>query len=114
MKRQAVTSYYNSTRWVEDNSFIEVGHYVNVLSTSFKEQRYFQSYLKIDFPKATNISKFDLVLTKASGNLDNIRINYYFDDLDFNSTEIKSNGSLPLYNDADVLNINLINVAIPP
>ena len=38
-------------------------------------------------------------------------ISYYFDDIDFSTTEIKSSGSLPLYNDADVLNINLINVA---
>lgn len=111
LHRQAVASYYDSTRWADDNSFIQVGHYENVLSTSFKEQLYFNSYLKIDFPLVHNISKFDLVLTKASGNLDHILISYYFDDIDFSTTEIKSSGSLPLYNDADILNINLINVA---
>lgn len=111
LEQQAVASYYDSTRWVEDNSFIQVGHYENVLSTSFKEQRYYKSFLKIDFPQLYNISKFDLTLTKASGKLDFISISYYLDEIDFSAHEITSSGSLLLYSDADILNINLVNVA---
>ncbi len=58
LERRSVASYYGSTTWTNDNGYIQIGHKENKLSTSFIEQRYYKSYLKIDFPKLNTIDKF--------------------------------------------------------
>lgn len=112
LERNSVASYYDSTTWTNDNGYIQVGHVENKLSTSFIEQRYYKSYLKIDFPKLNTINKLTLKLTKHKGSCEFTNVNYYLYDVNFSSHNNLASGSVGIYHNANVYTIDLTEAAI--
>ena len=111
LERRSVASYYDSTTWTNDNGYIQIGHKENKLSTTFIEQRYYKSYLKIDFPKLNTINKLTLKLTKYQGSCEFTNVNYYLYDLDFSSHNNLANGSVGIYHNATTYTIDLTEPA---
>ena len=112
LERKSVASYYDSTTWTNDNGYIQVGRKENKLSTSFIEQRYYKSYLKLDFPKLKTINKLTLTLTKHDGNCEFTNINYYLYNVDFSSHNNLASGSVGIYHNANVYTIDLTEAAL--
>lgn len=111
LERRSVASYYDSTTWTNDNGYIQVGHEENKLSTSFIEQRYYKSYLKIDFPKLHTINKLTLKLTKYKGSCEFINVNYYLYNVDFSSHNNLASGSVGIYHNSNIYTVDLTEAA---
>ncbi len=112
LERRSLASYYDSTTWTNDNGYIQIGHKENKLSTSFIEQRYYKSYLKIDFPKLNTIDKLALKLTKYKGSCEFTNVNYYLNDIDFSSHNNLASGSVGIYHNANIYTIDLTEPAL--